>query len=164
VTGNHADIEDSMNIKPEDVIAYVRHLIDQGETNLQLIDEVLAKPWKWADEIKLLIPQTGAWDEQDGISHYRYRGRGLGCERVTDMGVSDEVQSNRKDSAQAVHQMETSKTTEELEMKVETNVNKNSAVWLIIDNENWIEVEFVDGEFKIETYRDTQITVKQVED
>lgn len=51
MTGNHAGIEDSMNIKPEDVIAYVRHLIDQGETNLQLIDQILAKPWKWADEI-----------------------------------------------------------------------------------------------------------------
>ena len=72
-----------MNIKPEDVIAYVRHLIDQGDTSLQLIDQILAKPWKWADEINLLIPQTG--DEQDGISHFRYRGRGLGCECVTDI-------------------------------------------------------------------------------
>ena len=40
-----------MKIKLEDVIAYVRHLIAQGETNLQLIDQILAKPWKWADEI-----------------------------------------------------------------------------------------------------------------
>ncbi len=46
-------------LKADDVIAYVRHVIalrhhDAFET-IRLIDEILAKPWKWSVEINLWL-------------------------------------------------------------------------------------------------------------
>jgi hypothetical protein len=48
-------------------------------------------------------------------------------------------------------------------MKVQTdvkNIDQVEKVYVVIDNENWIQVEFVDGEFKIKTYRYTTVVVE----
>lgn len=53
-------------------------------------------------------------------------------------------------------------------MKVQTDVKNidfvDGSVYLVIDNENWIEVEFIDGEFKIKTYHDTVAVVEHIKD
>jgi hypothetical protein len=56
--------------------------------------------------------------------------------------------------------------TKELDMVVQTTGkhidNAESPVFIVIDNETWIEINFDNGEFKIETFQHTVAVVERM--